>query len=171
MRARRQHSKEQRGQATLEFVIAYAGVLLPLTFAVIFTAQILWIWHSVNDFTRRGADYAATHCWTNGGGNVDAFMRSNVPATIDQNQFQSAVTIAISYLARDPDSGQMAPFSCDSDCSTTCIPDTVSITVSGYEFRTFLQALGLPGVTLPNFRTSIPMEGAGCDPEQGVCQP
>ena len=31
--------------------------------------------------------------------------------------------------------------------------------------------LGLPPVTLPNFRTSLPMESAGCDPEQGVCNP
>src|SRR5262249_26753635 len=146
-------------------------ILIPLTFAVIYTAQILWIWHSVNDFTRIGANYAATHCWTNGGSNVVSFMHANVPPMIDQNQFQSGVDIAVTYLVRDTESNQMITFTCDSDCSTSCIPDNVTVTVTNYQFRTFLQSLGLPPVTLPNFRTSIPMEGAGCDPEQGVCQP
>ena len=57
-----ERKQSEGGQATTEFVIAYAGVLFPLTFAVIFTSQLLWIWHGVNDFTRRGAGYAATHC-------------------------------------------------------------------------------------------------------------
>ena len=43
--------------------MVFGGILRPLTFALIFTAQLLWIWHSVNDFTRQGAGYAATHCW------------------------------------------------------------------------------------------------------------
>jgi hypothetical protein len=159
------------GQSLIEFVVAYATVLIPLTFAVIFTSQILWIWHSVNEFTRQGADYAATHCWTNGGGNVAQFMRSNVPAMINQEQFQSGVEIAVNYFGRDPESGLMIPFQCDSECSTSCVPDAVTVSVTGYEYRTFLTALGLPPVILPNFRTSIPMEGAGCDPEQGVCLP
>ena len=30
---------------------------------VIFVAEMLWVWHSVVDFTRDGARYAATHCW------------------------------------------------------------------------------------------------------------
>ena len=47
----------------LEFALLYAGVMLPLTFMVIFVAEMLWVWHSVIDFTRDGARYAATHCW------------------------------------------------------------------------------------------------------------
>src|SRR5437763_15888478 len=49
----------QGGQALLEFALLYGAVLLPLTFMVIFVAEMLWIWHSVADFTRDEARYAA----------------------------------------------------------------------------------------------------------------
>jgi hypothetical protein len=164
--------RNQRGQATVEFVLSWAGVLLPATFALIFTSQLLWIWHSVNDFTRQGAGYAAKHCWMNSASNVTDFMKANVPAMIDQSQFQSGpVQISVSYFGTDPASGQVIPFTCDTECSTSCIPDTVSVSVTGYEFRAFLTSLGLPPVSLPDFKTSMPMESAGCDPEQGVCLP
>jgi len=79
--------------------------------------------------------------------------------------------ISVAYFSKDPDTGQLAPFQCDSDCTTGCIPDTVTISVTGFQFGTFFTALGLPPVTIPDFRTSLAMEGAGCDPEQGVCLP
>jgi hypothetical protein len=160
------------GQTTVEFALAYAGVLLPVTFAVIFTSQLLWIWHSVNDFTRQGAGYASTHCWQSSAGNVLDFMHSNVPPMINQDQFQNGpVQISVTYFAKDPDTGQLTPFQCDGDCTTGCIPDTVTVSVSGYEFRSFVTSLGLPPITLPDFRSSLPIESAGCDPEQGQCLP
>lgn len=162
----------ETGQVTVEFGLAYAAVLLPLTFAIIFTSQLLWVWHSVNDYTRQGAGYASTHCWFNSASNVLDFMHANVPATINQDQFQNGpVMIQVSYFARDPNSGQLTPFACDTECSTACIPDTVTVSVTGYQFSTFVTSLGLPPVIIPDFRTSVPMEGAGCDPEQGVCLP
>src|SRR6516162_2333465 len=78
----------QSGGITMEFAILFGGVLAPATFAFIFTAQLLWVWHSVNDFTRQGAGYAATHCWESSAGNVLDFMNANVPPLIGQNQFQ-----------------------------------------------------------------------------------
>jgi TadE-like protein len=160
------------GQATVEFALACVGVLLPTTFALIFTSQLLWIWHSVNEFTRRGAAYATTHCWQSSADNVLAFMRANVPPTINQDQFVNGpAQISVSYFSKDPASGQLTPFQCDDECSPGCIPDTVTVTLNGFEFRTFVTSLGLPPVPLPDFRTSLPMESAGCDPEQGVCQP
>ena len=51
----------ESGQTTVEYGLLYAGVILPLTFAIIFAAEMLWVWHSVVDFTRNGAQYAATH--------------------------------------------------------------------------------------------------------------
>ena len=163
---------KSKGQTTIEFVLSYAAVLLPATFAIIFTSELLWIWHSVNDFTRQGAGYAAKHCWTNSGSNVVDFMKSNVPAMVNRDQFQSGpVEIKVTYFGKDPDSGQVIPFTCDTECSTSCIPDTVNVSVTGYQFRTFVTSLGLPPVPLPDFQTSMPMESAGCDPEQGVCQP
>ena len=32
------------GQSTIEFILAYGIVILPLTLAIIFTSQLLWIW-------------------------------------------------------------------------------------------------------------------------------
>jgi hypothetical protein len=162
----------QGGQSTIEFVLAYAGVLLPLTFALIFTSQLLWIWHSVNDFTRQGAGYASTHCWENSGANVLDYMRSNVPPMINRDQFANGpAQISVTYFANDPTSGTLIPFTCDGDCSINCIPDTVTVSITGFQYATFVTALGLPAVPLPDFRTSVPVESAGCDPEQGVCLP
>ena len=80
---RRAHSGRS-GQAAVEFAVLYAGVILPLTFMTIFVAEMLWIWHSVADFTRDGARYAVTHCWMADGSNVTGYMQSHVPAMIDQ---------------------------------------------------------------------------------------
>jgi hypothetical protein len=158
---------------TLELALGFAGLLLPATFMLIFTAELLWIWHSVNEFTRQGASYAATHCWQSSAANVIGFMQSNVPPMVDQNQFQTggAVQISVSYFALDPPTGQLLPFQCDGDCTTGCVPDIVTVSVTGYQFRTFVSYLGLPPINLPNFQTTQPMESVGCDPEQQICFP
>lgn len=163
----------QSGQASMEYVVASAGVLIPVTFMIVFTAQMLWTWHSAVEWTREGARYAATHCYSNGGENVRSWMRSHVPVHMDQQEFQSGTAeILINYYSRNPETGTLEEFSCDGgDCSTECVPDAVTIRVSGYEFRTFMNFLGLPPVQMPNFMTSMPIEGAGCDPETGTCQP
>ena len=162
-----------RGQATVEFAILAAGVIFPVTFATIFAAEMLWVWHSVVEFTRDGARYAVTHCWQSGGENVLGYMRTHVPRMVDMDQFQSGeAEIAVSYFSRDPDSGQLTDFSCDGgDCSTACVPDAVSVRINNYQFRRFVAFLGLPPVILPGFLTSLPMQSAGCDPEQGTCLP
>ena len=160
------------GQTTIEFVLAFAGVLLPAIFAVIFTSQLLWVWHSVNDFTRQGAAYAATHCWQSSASNVVDFMHSNIPPMVNQDQILNGpAQISVTYYSRDPDTGQITPFTCDSECSPDCIPDTVKVSVTGFQYATFVTSLGLPAVMIPDFQTSLPMESAGCDPEQGNCLP
>lgn len=162
----------QRGQATVEYAIVSATVLIPLTFALIYTAQLLWVWHSVVEFTREGARYATTHCWQASGDNVVNYMRTNAPLMIDRDQFQQGgADINVKYFAKDPDTGTLSEFSCDTECSTSCIPDTVTVSVGNYEFRNFMAYLGLPPVSLPPFQTTLPIEGAGCDPEQGICNP
>ena len=163
----------QSGQALVEFAVLFAGVILPLTFMTIFVAEMLWIWHSVEDFMRAGAQYAATHCWMADNSNVLNYMQSNVPAMIDQQQFQPGGTavINISYFAQDPVTGALSPFSgCGADCSATCIPDAVSVGVSNYQFTRFSGYFHLPPVTIPPFTAQIPVESAGCD-ESGNCLP
>jgi Flp pilus assembly protein TadG len=160
------------GQAMVEYALLYAGVILPLTFMTIFVAEMLWVWHSVLDFTRDGARYAATHCWQSDGANVTNYMQSHVPRMIDMDQFQSgAAGLTVQYFTIDPDTGSMSDYSCqNSECSVDCVPDAVSVSISNYQFTRFSSYMRLPAVTIPTFRTSLPMESAGCD-EAGSCLP
>jgi TadE-like protein len=163
--------RRQSGQAVMEFAILYAGVVLPLTFMVIVIAQMLWIWHSVVDFTRDGARYAATHCFMGDGSNVISYMQADVPAMIDQNEFQNGTaTIQVLYYSQNPDGTLSAFAGCDATCSAACIPDAVSVGISSYQYLRFSGYFKLPPVTIPAFTTSIPMESAGCD-ETGTCLP
>ena len=72
----------QRGAATIELALVYATLLIPLMFGIVFTAQMVWIWHGVGEWTRDGARYASTHCWQ-GGDNVLSYMRTNAPPVPD----------------------------------------------------------------------------------------
>jgi Flp pilus assembly protein TadG len=161
------------GQAALEFAFLYAGILLPLTFGIVYVAQMYWVWHSMTEFTRQGAQYAATHCWEASSTNVREYMQTHVPVNIDKAQFQSggSATINVDYFSRDPATGQLGTFDCQGDCSTTCVPDTVTVSVTNYEFRRFVAYLKLPPVPMPSFQTSVATQGNGCDPEQGTCNP
>ena len=58
---RGQRTEDRCGQSTVEFILAYGSIVLPLTLAIVFTSQLLWIWHGINEFTRQGASYASTH--------------------------------------------------------------------------------------------------------------
>src|SRR5699024_10437372 len=102
----RELMEARRGQATLEIALTFAAVTVPLTAAVVFTSQLLWVWHSVTECTRDGARYAVTHCWQGSGENVISYMRSHVPAMIDQDQFaQGGATIEVQYFQRNADTG------------------------------------------------------------------
>lgn len=163
--------KRNGGQATMEFAITFLLVTMPLTFATIFTAQLLWVWHSVVEFTRDGARYASTHCASGGGENVANYMRQHVPVNVDQDQFSTgAATIEIRYYQRNADTGVFEDFACEgADCSQECVPDAVTVRITGYEFRRTLVTLGVPAVPLPDFRATLPMESAGCTPDSTDC--
>ncbi|MBM3785364.1 MAG: pilus assembly protein [Acidobacteria bacterium] len=168
----RSRRARQGGQAASEFVITSAGVVFPLTFMIIFTAQLLWTWHSAVEWTRDGARYAATHCY-NGGANVRTYMQNNVPVHMDRQEFAGGTAeVQVNYYTRNVETGVLEDFSCEGgDCSTDCVPDAVTVRVTGYEFRHFMSYLGLPPVQMPNFMTSMPIESACCDPLTGECQP
>jgi hypothetical protein len=139
----------------------------------VFACELMWVWHSVAEWTRAGANYAATHCFQSDGTNVKQWMRANVPLMIDINRFsQGEVDVNVDYFSEDPTSGQPVGFACaGAECSPECIPDLVRITIGNYTFRRFLDVLGLPGVPLPDFSTAVRMEGAGCNPESNTCLP
>jgi len=161
------------GNAVVEFAVLYGGVILPLTFMLVFVAEMAWIWHSVVDFTRDGARYAATRCFESDGSasNVLAYMQSNVPPMIDQGQFQSgAAGIQVSYFSQNPD-GSLAPFDPNSCSGSLCLPDSVSVGIANYQFTRFSSFFGLPPVTIPPFTTIVPVESAGYQDASGACVP
>jgi hypothetical protein len=166
------HNSRQRGQTLVEYVLLFGGVIVPLTFGLIAMAQLMWVWHSVVDYTRLGARYAATHCWQGDGQNVVAWMRQNAPPIPDQASFRDGgVDLVVEYFKLNPDTLTLEAFSCDGECSVTCIPDTVTVRVRNYEFRPFMAYLGLPPVQIPDFSATMPIESAGCDPDTGTCTP
>jgi len=159
--------RAQSGQALTEFAIVYAAAILPLTFMTIFVAEMLWVWHGVCEFTRQGAQYAATHCWQSDSGNVISWMESNVPAILDQARFQTGdAGITVQYFS----DGGVTPFTGDS-CGGLCIPDTVSVSITNYQFVRFSSYMKLPPVTIPPFTTAVPMESAGFQDSSGTCVP
>ncbi|HEV3201951.1 MAG TPA: hypothetical protein VGZ73_28835 [Bryobacteraceae bacterium] len=151
----------------MEFVVLYAAVILPLTFMSIFVAEMLWVWHGVVDFTRDGARYASTHCWTSDGGNVLAYMESHVPAILDRAVFQNGdAGISIQYFS----DGGVTPFSGD-NCAGICVPDTVNVSITNYQFLRFASFMKLPPVKIPPFTTVLPVESAGFQDASGACVP
>lgn len=149
--------RARAGQAVVEFALTYSAVILPLTFMTIFVAQALWIWHGMVEFTRDGARYASTHyCGQTDGTNVVSYMQSRVPAIVDQAQFQAggsaSVQVQYNYAA------DLDPSACDG-----CIPDSVTVSVTGYTYGRLAGYLRLPGITMPTFTTNLPMESAGYD--------
>jgi hypothetical protein len=167
--------RRRSGQALTEFAVLYAAVVLPLTFMIVFVSEMLWVWHSVADFTRDGARYAATHCWMADASNVagtGGYMPTHVPPMIDMDQFQTgAAGIQVQYFQADLTTGALTPFSCDSgDCSAGCVPDAVSVSITNYRFTRFSGFFKLPPVAIPPFTASVPIESAGCD-ESGNCLP
>jgi hypothetical protein len=151
----------------MEFAVLYAGVILPLTFMIVFVAEMLWIWHGVADFTRDGARFAATHCYQVGGANVVAYMQSHVPAIVDQYRFQTgeaAITVEYFSLNADGSTAAFAPDGCPG-----CMPDAVSVSIANYQFLRFSGYFRLPPVTMPPFTTNLPMESGGFQDASGVC--
>ena len=156
------------GQTTLEYALLFAGVIVPLTFGIMFLADALWVWHSMVDFTRDGARYATTHCWYSDSSNVIAYMYANVPVNLEQAQFNQAnatAAVTVNYFSVDPDSGELDAFTCASgDCTLGCIPDVVQVSIQNYTFTNFFtNFLLLPGIAMPSWMVSLPMESAGCD--------
>ncbi len=163
----------RRGQATMEFALVWAAVIMPLTAILIFTAEMLWVWHSVTDFTREGARYAVTHCYQGNGENVRTYMRANVPKMIDQDQFRDGgAEIDVVYFQRNADTGAIEDFTCaGAECSRDCIPDIVSVRITNYQFTKLFSFFGLQPVSLPNLSTTLAMESAGCNPGSESCLP
>lgn len=161
-----------RGQATIETALVFA-LVTPLTFGLIAVAEIGWTYHALVTLTRQGARYASTHCWQDdAGSNVVNWMQVNAPPFPDRAQLATGgVQIQVNYWMHDFNTHQSVPFSCGAACSPECVPDSVTVSISGYQFNHFLPLLGLQPLQVPPFSTTVEMESAGGNPETGVSAP
>ena len=96
-------NNRRSGQAAIEFALLYTAVIVPLTFGIVYVAEMYWVWHSAVEFTREGARYATTHCWQADGQNVMTYMQSHVPVNIDVSQFRTggSALINVNYYQRE----------------------------------------------------------------------
>jgi hypothetical protein len=164
-------SNTRRGQSTVEYALTYLALILPLTMMLYHGSNLLWVWQSGSDFTRQGAQYAATHCWQPGGENVLIYMRQHTPIMFDRDQFRDGqAEIEVSYFGRNADSGALEEYTCDgSSCSRECVPDLVRVQITNYQYRGLFSYFGLAPVSIPPFTTSMLMESAGCSPDEEAC--
>lgn len=161
------------GQATVEVALALIAGIVPLTLGLFAFAEITWTYHALATLTRQGARYAGTHCWQDdAGSNVVNWMQANAPAFPDRAQLANGgVQIQVTYWMHDPTTRQSVPFSCAGGCSTECMPDSVTVSISGYQFNRFLAQLGLQPLQVPPFSTTVAIESAGANPETEISSP
>jgi hypothetical protein len=153
--------RRSRGQATLEMALVLFAGIVPLTLGLITFAEIAWTYHALAALTRQGARYASTHCWQDSAGsNVIEWMQVNAPAFPDRAQIGSRIEVR--YWTHN---AIREEFSCGSTCNAQCVPDSVTVSIVGYEFNHFLTGLGLPALQVPPFTTTVAIESAGGDPD------
>lgn len=162
-----------RGQATVEMALALIAGVVPITLGLIAFTEIAWTYHALATATRQGARYAATHCWQDeGGSNVVTWMQANAPVFPDRSLMASGgVQIQVSYWTHDPITHESIPFTCGGGCGAECVPDSVTVSIVGYQFNHFFPMLGLQPLEAPPFSTTVEMQGAGVNPETGVASP
>jgi Flp pilus assembly protein TadG len=163
----------EAGAASIETALVLGGALVPAIFGALAVSQAVWTWSGVIHLTRAGADYAATHCYQDAAGsNVTAWMQAHVPPMMDARQIiNGPAQISVQYWTHDATTRQSVPFECLESCSFACAPDSVTVTVSGYQFESLLRVLGLRAIAMPAFSTTRPVESLGADPDQGQAIP
>lgn len=156
----------------MEMALTLVMGILPLTLGMIAFAEIGWTYHALATITRQGARYAATHCWQDDvGSNVVAWMQAHAPAFPDRGLMASGgIQIQVSYLTHNLETHTSDTFLPPDGC-TLCVPDSVTVAISGYQFNHFLTALGLPSLVVPPFATTVEMQSAGGDPEMATVCP
>jgi Flp pilus assembly protein TadG len=163
--------RNEKGQATVEMALVFIAGIIPLSFGLIAFAELAWTYHALTTLTRDGARYAATHCWQEGADNVVSWMKTNAPVFPDRAQLLSgAITIQVNYWTHNLDANESDAFSCDGAAGCgACVPDSVTVSITGYQFNSFLPALGLAPLQVPTFSTTLEVESAGgnSDPQTG----
>jgi hypothetical protein len=154
-----------RGTATVEMALTLVAAIVPITIGFIAFTEIAWTYHALITLTRDGARYAATHACSDDGGSVVRWMQANAPAFPDRAQLSNGgISIQVSYWNHvlTDNQGDRSDALCDGGCAV-CAPDSVTVSISGYQFNHFLTMLGLQPLQVPPFSTTVPIESAGGD--------
>ena len=163
-----------RGQATIETALALVLAIVPLTIALLGFAEIAWTYHALATLTRQGANYAATHCFQDDtGSNVVSWMVANAPAFPDRQLLATGgIPIQVQYWTHDSTTHLSNPFACGgTSCSPQCVPDSVTVSISGYSFSHFRPFFGFAPLTVPAFATTVEIQSSGGNAETGVSLP
>lgn len=148
--------------------------IVPLTLALIGFAEVAWTYHALAALTRQGAQYAATHCWQDdAGSNVMNWMVANSPAFPDRPKLITGeISIQVQYWTNDSINHLTNSFTCGgTSCSIECVPDSVTVSITGYSFNHFLPYFGFAAFQVPSFSTTVEIQGSGANPETGVSMP
>lgn len=166
-------TRNERGQATVETALVLIAGIIPLTLGLLAFAEIAWTYHALSTITRQGARYAATHCWQDdAGSNVVTWLQANAPVFPDRTLLANGgLQIQVNYWTHDVEARQSVPFTCAGGCTSECVPDSVTVSIAGYQFNHFLTTLGLPPLQVPPFSTTVEIQGAGGDPETSTSIP
>jgi len=166
-------TRNSRGQALVETALALVFGMIPLTFGLLAFSEVAWTYHALATATRQGARYAATHCFEDeSGSNVVNWIHANAPAFPDRNLLVSGgIQVQVSYWMHDLANHQTVPFSCAGGCNPDCVPDSVTVSITGYEFNHFFPILGLTPLQVPPFSSTVAIESAGGNPETASSTP
>ncbi|MSO19457.1 MAG: pilus assembly protein [Acidobacteria bacterium] len=167
------HMSGQRGQANVEFALVLIAGLIPLSLGLIAFAELAWTYHSLATLTRQGARYAATHCWVDdAGSNVITWMQNNSPPFLDRPRLSDGgAQIQVAYWTQDFATQESTQFSGSESCSPGAAPDSVTVSISGYQFGHILPTLGFSPLSVPSFATTVEMESVGANQDGGTPEP
>src|ERR1051326_5874590 len=90
-------------------------------------------------------------------------MKATSPIFPDRSQLLSgAITIQVNYWTHNLDADESDSFECDGTVACgACVPDSVTVSITGYQFNHFFQTLGLAPLQMPSFSTTVEVESAG----------
>ena len=152
MRTKNWTEKSEKGQALVEFALI-SLLFFTIVFGITEFGRALWTWNTIVQATRAGARYAVVEAPTSDDMNIMKFVAYNDPnANSSSKPVVPGLTeanVTVSYLMND---GTAA--------ASKAVADVIQISVTNYQFS-FLVPLFGTGITLPPFKTSLPLEGLG----------
>jgi Flp pilus assembly protein TadG len=142
----------EKGQTLVEFAMVTL-LFLTLVFGIIEFGRALWTWNTIVQATRAGARYAAVEIPTTDDTQIKKVVAYNDPnASTSSTPVVPGLTeanVTVLYLNND---GTVA--------ANKSLADLIEISVIDYQFISLVPFFG-PGIALPPFRTSLPLEGLG----------